>query len=311
MRWQRKAQLQRWLSRLPGGELAYYWMQRYVTKSLPPSDAKFFERFAIEAGHVDTFARLGNVPVGDAKFYQFGAGWTMSGPLIFHALGVNQQILVDIRRLLRPWLINVSVEQLGRLDLGRTLQRIPQQQLSSHVNTAIRQMQEWWGMDYRAPSDARQTGLPDSSIDCITSTNTLEHIPAQHIGPILTECQRILKPGGVMSFRVDYQDHYSYFDKAVGVYNFLQFDDQQWQPFNPDLHYQNRLRHRQYLQMYTQAGFELLEDHPQEGTEADVQALRHLKLHSAFDGMTLDELAVRYSTVVMRKPIAHAVRRAA
>lgn len=311
MRWQQKAQIQRILSRIPGGETLYYWLQRYVTKSLPPSDAKFLERFVIEASHIDAYNRLGHTPIGEAAFYQFGAGWTMTGPLIFHALGVNQQLLVDIRRLLRPWLINVAAEQLSRLDVGRELDRIPKGQLSASIPEAIDQMQSWWGIDYRAPADARSTGLPANSVDCITSTNTLEHIPQADIASILTECQRILKPGGVMSFRVDYQDHYSYFDRSIGVYNFLQFDSRQWRPWNPDLHYQNRLRHCQYLDMYNHAGFEMVEDHAREGTAEDIGAIRGLRIHNDFSGMSAEDLAVRYSTVILRKPIAATTAKAA
>ncbi|MCA9043386.1 MAG: methyltransferase domain-containing protein [Planctomycetaceae bacterium] len=311
MHWHRKAQIQNVLSRIPGGETLYYWLQRYVTKSLPPSDKKFLERFEIEAGHVDTFCRLGNCPVGEAVFFQFGAGWTMSGPLIFHALGVNKQILVDIRRLLRPWLINVSVEQLGRLDVGRKLPRVANQQLSSHVDTAIQQMHDWWGMDYRAPSDARATGLPDNSVDCIATTNTLEHIPAKDIAEIMVECHRILKPGGVISFRVDYQDHYSYFDRSIGVYNFLQYAPTDWRSFNPSLHYQNRLRHCEYLDMYRQAGFDVAEDHAREGSTEDINQLRTLKLHDQFSSMSPEDLAVRYSTVVLKKSVPAVAARAA
>ena len=54
--------------------------------------------------------------------------------------------------------------------------------------------------------------LPAASVDFVSSTNTLEHIPATDIGPILAECRRLLRPDGVVSCRIDMRDHYSYFD---------------------------------------------------------------------------------------------------
>ncbi|MCA8996724.1 MAG: class I SAM-dependent methyltransferase, partial [Planctomycetaceae bacterium] len=237
MRWQNKARLQSVLSRLPGGETAYYLVQRHLTKTLPQSEEKFREVLEIENEHIDAYLRFCKKPIGEAVFYQFGAGWTMAGPLTFYCHGVNKQILVDIRRLIRPWLINLSAERLSKMEESAHLLRHPRPLSAKSPNRFVAEMGSEWGIDYRAPADARCTGLPDESIDCITSTNTLEHIPRQDIAEILVECHRILRPGGIMSFRVDYQDHYSYFDRSIGVYNFLQYAPTDWRSFNPSLHY--------------------------------------------------------------------------
>ncbi len=302
MNWQHKALLQRVLSSVPGGEGVYYLLQRHVTKHLPQSEAKFREIFEVEARHIAAFKEHGNVPLGAAKFFQFGAGWTMAGPLIFHSLGVNQQILVDIRRLIKPWLINVSAERLQTLEFETPLVRRPEQLVHAHADEAVKNMQDWWGIDYRAPSDARSTNLPDNSIDCITSTNTLEHIPRQDIIEILQECQRILKPGGVMSFQVDYQDHYSYFDKSVTVYNYLKYSDEEWKAFNPSLHYQNRMRHQDYLDIYRNVGFNVIDDSPRYGSNQDLKDLSSIPVHDRYEHFTAEELAIRASYIVLTKP---------
>ncbi len=301
MNWRTKARIQSLLSRLPGGETLYYLMQRHITKSLPQSEAKFLEVHAIEMGHIAAYLRHCRKPIGDAVFYQFGAGWTMAGPLTFYAAGVNRQILVDIRRLIRPWLINLTARRLNTLDAARSLLRFPEPVLAANPDRAVAQMKQHWGIDYRAPADARWTGLPDESVDCITSTNTLEHIPARDIADILTECRRILRPGGIMSFRVDYQDHYSYFDKGVSAYHFLEFSDAEWQPFNPSLHYQNRMRHPQYLEIYKGTGFEVIEDHPKNGSDSDKAEIRTMHLADNFRGLGIDEIAIRFDDIILRK----------
>ena len=301
MRWQKKARLQSVLSGVPGGETLYYLLQRHVTRSLPQSEAKFQEVFEIECQHIDAYQRFCKKPLSEAVFYQFGAGWTMAGPLTFYCHGVNKQILVDIRRLIRPWLINLSAERLSQMECAANLLRHPPTIATRNPNRFVTEMDSQWGIDYRAPSDARCTGLPDESVDCITSTNTLEHIPSKDIAEILTECWRILRPGGIMSFRVDYQDHYSYFDRSVSVYNFLEYSDQEWSPYNPSLHYQNRMRHPQYLNLYKCAGFEVLEDHPELGSDADKEEIEGLDLAEGFRGLGIEEIAIRYDTIVLRK----------
>ena len=151
------------------------------------------------------------------------------------------------------------------------------------------------------PCDAWDTRLAAESVDCITSTNTLEYIPPADILAILRECRRLLRPGGVMCHRIDYLDHYSYFDKAIHPYHFLRYSDDKWRWFNSSLHYQNRLRHRDYLSLFRQAGFDVIEDRTADGAPADLMTLSQFPIDAAFQGYSHAELAIRRAFVVLRK----------
>src|SRR5262249_3632127 len=137
------------------------------------------------------------------------------------------------------------------------LPRIPNEYIGRKSDFLVL-LKEHYGIDYWAPCDARRTQLEAGSIDWITSTNTLEHIPLQDIHAILQECRRLLRDDGLMSCLIDYEDHYSYFDHSISGYNFLQYSDEAWAFFNPALYYQNRLRHRDYLDLFQSAGFEVV-----------------------------------------------------
>src|SRR5262249_18170743 len=139
------------------------------------------------------------------------------------------------------------------------------------------------------------------SVDYITSTNTLEHIPPNEIAAILRECHRLLPPEGLMSFRVDYQDHYSYFDRGISAYNFLQYSEHTWKWCSPSLHYQNRLRHCDYLRLYEEAGFEVVEERCNRGSDADLDTIRALRLDARFRDYDVTELAFRNCWVGLRK----------
>src|SRR3546814_46884 len=115
------------------------------------------------------------------------------------------------------------------------------------------------GMDYCAPGDARATGLADDSIDLVSTTSVLEHIPARDIASIMREMRRICRPGALLSMIIDYEDHYGQRGGGTSVYNFLRFSETEWKRFNPDLHYQNRLRHSDHLRIFEDAGFEIVE----------------------------------------------------
>ena len=99
-------------------------------------------------------------------------------------------------------------------------------------------------------------------------------------------------PGGLVSFRIDLADHYSYFDKSLSRYHFLRYDDRRWRWANSPLQYQNRLRVTDYRRLVEGAGFEVVSWSPSLPKNA-VAELSGLPLAPHFrDGYTPEELGV-------------------
>jgi SAM-dependent methyltransferase len=236
------------------------------------------------------------VPVEQATFYEFGAGKDLIVPLTYYCLGVGEQVVVDIRDLAREELV---VDALRRLSAGVVpdLLRAPDAALGlSGRQPRLAAL----GVAYRAPCDARATGLADASVDYITSTSTLEHIPADDIRLILRESRRILRPEGRMSMLIDYQDHYSYADSSISAYNFLRYDDREWARWNPSLQYQNRLRHSDYLAVFEAEGFDVVDAETVAGTPADLETIAQLPPATAFRERDPQDLAVRLAFVTLQ-----------
>lgn len=289
--WRTKARVQRVLSGLPAGHRANWLLQRYVTRSYPASDGKLHAQADLARRHVAALDRHGSAPRSTARLYEFGAGWDLAIPLLHYALGVNHQVLVDIRPLAREELVFDIARRLHPDVHG--LQRdlpAPRGRLSSYL--------ERLGIDYRAPADARAVGLPGASFDCITSSNTLEHVPRHDLPSILKECARLLAAGGVCSFHVDYSDHYSHFDGSISPFNFLQFEEAAWRRFNPPLHHQNRLRHPDYLRLFQEASFVRVHEERIE-ISSDRAVVQALPLATAFRSIQAEDLAVRGAHIVL------------
>ncbi len=299
--WRVKALVQRVFSALPGGERLNYLVQRYVAKSLPVSDAAFVAAVSYAKKHMEGLRRHFNRSLHNATFYEFGAGWDMIIPLAYYGLGIDKQIIVDLRNLIRPSLVNGTIDKYQRMARELDVARVPNIHLNCPRSQLAATFTKYYGIDYRAPCDARQTGLEAGSIDCITSTSTLEHIPLEDIQSILQECDRILSADGLMSFHIDYLDHYSYFDSRISRYNYLKYSDTAWALFNSALHYQNRLRHRDYLDLFRASGFEVVEEQCAEGTEADLKTIAGLSLAKRFRSFSLVDLAVSCGRIVLRK----------
>lgn len=302
MHWQFKAALMDFFSVCPSGDRLRFWVQRNVTKSLPISERDFREKLGHAKGHLEALRRHGSRAISDSQFYEFGAGWDLAIPFCLYALGVRSQILVDISKLARVELIDNTVEKLNRLNgevsashLGA--RPVPEKERGAWVPF----LEKNYGIRYVAPCDARSTGLRGESVDCVTSTDTLEHIPEEDIRLILRECRRILRKDGVLSFVIDYQDHYWYCDRRITPYNFLRYSPDSWRWLNPSFHFQNRLRHKDYIRLAEEQGFAVVEDKRSPILPEDLAALEKVDVAPPFkDGYLPEELAIRRAHLVLR-----------
>ncbi len=246
-----------WLFSLPGLNRLYYPFKRYLARSVFRSPSELKQDLALARRHFAHLRDHAAVEPGRARCLEFGAGRDLVNNLCLWCLGLEHQLAVDLNPLLRVELVNAALAGLRGL-APADLPRLPSGPLAS--GAPLGDLRTRFGIDYRAPFDARRTGLPDASLDFILSTNTLEHIPPGQIGAILAECRRLLAPGGVLSFKIDYADHYSYADPRLTAYNFLRYSPGAWRVFNPPLHFQNRLRHADYAGLFRASGFELLHE---------------------------------------------------
>jgi SAM-dependent methyltransferase len=285
MRWMAKAAVQRGLGFLPQGERLNYLFQRHVAHSLPAGESVFRRKLARAEQHLGAYEEHGpGTPPGEATFYEFGVGWDLAIPLSYAKLGVGRQLLVDIRPSARVELVNDTLSAL-ELDPVRSL----------------KELEERFGIEYLAPRDARATGLPDGSVDFVSSTDVCEHVPEDDLARIFRECHRLLRPGGAFSCRIDLQDHYSYFDRSLSPYNFLRYSDRAWRAVNSPLHFQNRLRSPDYLRLVREAGFDVVVERPSGPSEEGLEQLRRLPLAPRFrNGYTPEELGVTVLSFVAR-----------
>jgi SAM-dependent methyltransferase len=300
--WLLKAALQKGMSALPASQGVNYVFQRRVTRTLPIGDAGVRRKFLRAAAHFDAFREHGPRRAPEtAVFYEFGAGWDLSVPLSYASLGVGRQILVDIRPNLRLELVNETIASLDRqrADLARETGCLLRELGRADLASAA-ELEERFGIVYLAPRDARRTGLANGCVDFVSSTNTLEHVPATDIGAILRECRRLLASAGVMSFRIDMQDHSSYADPRLSPYHFLRYSTRTWRAVSSPLNYQNRLRYPDYAELFREAGLEIVSEEVTRPTAGQLAALSGLELAPEFHRYAPEELAARALAVVVR-----------
>jgi SAM-dependent methyltransferase len=286
-----KNALQHIFSILPFGHRFNYFFQRFITKSYP-SSADVFE-VKVEQGmqHFNNFKEFNTLKEKSGAYYEFGAGWDLIIPLLMSSLKFKVHC-IDLRKLLALELINDSINKFNR---SHPEAISPQKKISSIEELKIN------GIHYFAPLDARNTGFEANTFDFMSSTSTMEHIPPKDIQKILIECERILKPGGILSMLTDYKDHWSYFDSSIGIYNFLKYSSAEWKRYNPNLHYQNRLRHSDYISIIQETDFEIVKETFYNATEAQSASFNQVVVSKEFSSYTPLDLRITGSEIVLRK----------
>jgi SAM-dependent methyltransferase len=304
MKWLAKAFLQKTISYSSKSEELNYLYQRYLTKSFSNVRNDFLLMLDRVLMHFDNFIEYSiNKRASEALFYEFGAGWHLIIPIGYYFLGINNQTITDIKPNIRFDLINQI------LPLFRTLRR----QIEAKAGRQIRDVEqlevknlsdlkEMLGINYLAPCDAANSGLLSGSFDFISNNFVMEHLPRKILVKILKECWRILKPQGTMSCFIDMNDHYSYFDTSISRYNFLKFNEKRWGWINSSLHYQNRLRYPDYLELFEQAGFVVEAENIRWPSAIDLNKLETIKVAPEFRMYPQKILGITSLKIVLRKP---------
>lgn len=299
MNFKYKCLLQSFFSNIPKGEKANYLFQKYLIKSLPPNRSQFFHKVNTGFNHYKNYKEYNQLLTPNNTYYEFGAGQNLAIPLTMSLLNFEVHC-IDIKKLIVTELIHDSLNKfhLYQNELPFSLETTI---ILDNKKNILDLLKNNYKLNYYAPRDARATQFDENYFDFISSSVTLEHIPQKDILPILRECYRILNKGGILSMTIDSQDHWSYFDKNISIYNFLKYSSNEWKRYSPSLHYQNRMRHSDYLSLINQTGFSIVKEVPRLPSEQDKKVLSNLNISKEFKKYDFDDLAIRGCEIVLIK----------
>ncbi len=266
MNWKTKAAIQRAISRLPvGSEDVYYQLQRrFGNLRNPESPLTMFREAA-----APIFAELRDYgrPVSGARVLEVGTGHRIHMPLAFYLAGARSIVTLDLHPILKPDLVMQAVAQLieHQGEAARLLQSIADPETVSRRILDLAEARTFpelaaiMRLQYLSPADAAASDLPDHSVDIHFSHTVFEHIPRQVLVSILREASRLVTETGLICHHIDLSDHFSHADPSIGKINFLKFSSDQWRGIDNDrFGYQNRLRADDYVDIYKEAGQEIL-----------------------------------------------------
>ena len=261
--WRKRFLIYKILGALPYGQGMMNTIRRRVSNL---SDYDFKTRAYLFEDFRSLYAE-NILPVNGSSFIEIGAGWHPVLSLILYGLGAKRVVLTDVYRHMRcqyvqqtiNYVRSEGVAALSKLEDDLDLKSF-QERLDALVgaeSTVFERLEEV-GIEYQAPLDFCKNPFHDDEFDCIVSNSCLGYIPAPILQGIFQESSRVLRPGGCMFHSIHVLDDYSGTDKTISRVNFLQYSAEEWERIgNTSLHYQNRLRPRDYVRMAQNVGFDI------------------------------------------------------
>jgi hypothetical protein len=232
---------------------------------------------------------------------EIGTGWDAISSLLLSQFETKRIDTIDLHRHVRPKRVENAIQHILAEAIavsGYT----PTGKLTLPV-----ELDETFGANgivYRAPMDLADLGS-ESAYNLVYSIAVLEHVPAKELRPFIECCYRYLRPGGISYHVITPADHFSWSVGGTGVltpYNFLKYSDAWFNTvYNPRISHQNRWRCSQYLDLFQDVGFEILNLERDIMTHGTLEQLKQIKLAKQFQKFDQEDLATEQFYIVLRR----------
>lgn len=184
----------------------------------------------------------------------------------------------------------MRVSTSRRLDLQRAAARIEGLEDFSAIYDAL-------GCRYWCRPDGDISGIEGRPFDLVLSYHVLEHVPASAVGSLVAQTLAVLKPGGYAIHQIGLDDHLAHYDDSMHPKRYTEIGEFAWRLlFENRLQYINRLQKSDWLQLFADAGFTIVEVLTE---RTDISGLHP---RGRFVEKSNDDLACTILTAVLQRP---------
>ena len=158
------------------------------------------------------------------------------------------------------------------------------------------QLYEILGFRYVLDPSGLMESLPRESFRLVISAGVLEHIPARTAPQFIANMASLLQKGGLGINGINLADHLAFYDSTASSKQYLTFSESQWKLWcENEVQYFNRIQRSTWLQVFTQAGFQLLEE------KESRDDLSSLKVHPEYEKLSREDIESTTLVLVARK----------
>jgi hypothetical protein len=138
--------------------------------------------------------------------------------------------------------------------------------------------------------------LPRNAFRLVISAGVMEHIPAATAPQFVSNMASLLVEGGLGLHSINIADHLYNYDRSASPKQYLTRSEWQWRLwYKNSVQYINRIQRSDWLQMFTRAGFSIVEEG---GHFADLSSLR---IHPQYQSLSRKDIDCTNLVLVVRK----------
>jgi len=138
--------------------------------------------------------------------------------------------------------------------------------------------------------------LPRNTFRVVISAGVMEHIPSATASQFVSNMASLLVEGGLGIHSINIADHLYNYDPLASPKQYLTYSERQWKAwYQNDVQYINRIQRSDWLRLFAQAGFSLVEE---SGHYADLTGLR---IHPRYQNLSQKDIECTHLVLVVRK----------
>jgi hypothetical protein len=158
------------------------------------------------------------------------------------------------------------------------------------------ELYELLGFRYVLDPSGLMESLPREKFHVVISAGVMEHIPAATAQQFISNMASLLEEGGLGFHGINISDHLSMYDRSASPKQYLAYSESHWRLLCQNrVQYFNRIQRSDWLRMFSNAGFTLLEEG---GSYADVTNLR---IHPKYRHLSRKDIDCTTLVVLVRK----------
>ena len=275
-----------------------------VYDSMLLNEKKFYRALIIDNN--EKYQNYSIIPISDATVLEIGSGRCLAASIGLSLCGFKKVITVDACRSAVP----KSIEKVYRYCMSNKkylgIKKRPKLEKIITDENLNELLLEKFDVEYCAPCNYGNINLPNDSVDYIISNSVFKYEGNTDLLNIAKESFRVLRDGGICFVIISFIDH-DHLKGSVTIYDYLQYSTKEWQEkirLKNIIEIQNRLRTVDYLDIFTKAGFEILEVSKYAVNDKDRAAFATIKVADEFkQKYTDEELMEKGVNIVLRKSV--------